>query len=307
MVARKWPEYVTRWEDAEQKLMKLNMMPHDQEHRIKQQIKKIIFFIMLIAFSKRFKSRITFSPTLVFLVEHNLGIASGIYSSKSCWSMQPADEAYFRNSFIDFFTVFNIFAWNFIDAYLIIISVLLTENFTCINRKLNTNNTRIKSSQFWNDAWAAYKVSVNLVEETNDLNGGTILISFFSNLYFVCVQLLGCFKSESTFVDGLHLWLSLIFLIGRTLAVCWFASQINDESMKPLHILRSVQSDYFDITMKRFSEHLATYSVALSGMNFFQLTRKLILSISGTVVTYELVLVQFNEAEQEISDNNSCT
>lgn len=148
-----------------------------------------------------------------------------------------------------------------------------------MNRKLQNNN-RVKSSQFWNEIWCAYKVSVELVELTNELNGGTILISFFSNLYFICVQLLGCFKSESSLLDGLYLWFSLIFLIGRTLAVCWFASKIDDESRKPLEVLRSLNSDFYDITMKRFTEQLVSGKVSLSGMNFFYLTRKLILSVS---------------------------
>lgn len=108
------------------------------------------------------------------------------------------------------------FAWNFLDVYLIIISVLLTQKFSCINRRLQ-NNHRVRSSQFWNETWCAYKVSVDLVERTNELNGFTILISFFSNLYFICVQMLGCFKSETSLLDGLYLWFSLIFLIGRTL------------------------------------------------------------------------------------------
>lgn len=63
-------------------------------------------------------------------------------------------------------------------------------------------------------------------------------------------------------------------------AVCWYASQINDESKKPLQTLQSVHSDYFDVTMKRFTEQLSGETVALSGMNFFYLTRKLILSVS---------------------------
>lgn len=169
------------------------------------------------------------------------------------------------------------FAWNFVDVYLIIVSVLLTEKFSCVNRKLR-DSQRITSPQFWEKIWCAYKVSVELVELTNDLNGGTILISFFSNLYFICVQLLGCFKSESSLLDGLYLWFSLIFLIGRTLAVCWFAAKIDDESRKPLEILRSVHSDH--VTMKRFTEQLVSGKVSLSGMNFFYLTRKLILSVS---------------------------
>lgn len=318
-----------------------------QDKKVKDKIKKIFVVIMLLAFGNSHLSSFMLSLALmemqwIFLsVEHNLGIASGLYLSKSCWNVQSAEEAYFRQSFTDFFAVFKFniylglfaqiinvfwwekfsphsrrkfnfcsasllhieistFAWNFIDVYLMIISLLLTEKFSCVNRKLH-NNHRIKSPQFWNEIWCSYKVSVDLVERTNELNGGTILISFFSNLYFICVQLLGCFKSESSLLDGLYLWFSLIFLIGRTMgekncsyssitqkaifhfrstAVCWFASQINDESRKPLQVLRSVHSDYFDVTMKRFTEQLVSGNVALSGMNFFYLTRKLILSVS---------------------------
>lgn len=103
--------------------------------------------------------------------------------------------------------------------------MLLTQKFSCINEKLQ-NNHRVRSSQFWNEIWCAYKVSVDLVERTNELNGGTILISFFSNLYFICVQLLGCFKSEMSLLDGLYLWFSLIFLIGRTLGIAKLALKL---------------------------------------------------------------------------------
>lgn len=41
-------------------------------------------------------------------------------------------------------------------------------------------------------------------------------------------------------------------------------------------------------------------TVALSGDKFFFLTRKLILRMAGTIVTYELVLMQFNHAQHEV-------
>lgn len=85
------------------------------------------------------------------------------------------------------------FAWNFTDVYLIVMSILLTEKFNCINQKL-LNNPKLKSTQFWEEQWCAYKIVCSLVDKVNELNGGTILISFFNNLYFICVQLLNCFK-----------------------------------------------------------------------------------------------------------------
>lgn len=143
-------------------------------------------------------------------------------------------------------------------------------------------NRMFPSPVYWNEIWQGYKVAAELVDHTNDLHGGTILISFFSNLYFICVQLLGCFKSETSIFDGLYLWFSLLFLVGRTLALCLFASKINDESIKPLDVLRSIHSDHFNITMDRFQEHLMNGKIALTGLNLFLLTRKLILNVSMT-------------------------
>lgn len=62
--------------------------------------KNIIFFQRFYYFS-----RILWH--FLFSVEHNLGIASGLYLSKSCWNVQSAEEAYFRQSFTDFFSVFE--------------------------------------------------------------------------------------------------------------------------------------------------------------------------------------------------------
>lgn len=54
--------------------------------------------------------------------------------------------------------------------------------------------------------------------------------------------------------------------------------------------------------VKRFCEEVTTDTVALSGMQFFYLTRKLVLSVVGTIVTYELVLIQFRKISDKPTD-----
>lgn len=51
MVARKWPQYVSHWENAERKLMELQVMQH-QDVRLKRQVRTIFIFIMFLAFSE---------------------------------------------------------------------------------------------------------------------------------------------------------------------------------------------------------------------------------------------------------------
>lgn len=119
MVAKKWPEYVTHWENAERKLLELQVMQY-QDVKVRRRITRIFVFIMFLAFSKFPLAHLdnSFVTMKTFSVEHNLGVASGLYLSKSCWNVQSAEEAYFRQSFTDFFSVFqfNIYLGLFVQV-----------------------------------------------------------------------------------------------------------------------------------------------------------------------------------------------
>ncbi len=89
------------------------------------------------------------------LVEHLLAILNGIYLTSNCYGYESEIEAYFRQAFSGFFSLFSYnlmlgilaqsmntfctFAWTFIDCYLIVISILLTDKFRLINEKLYSN------------------------------------------------------------------------------------------------------------------------------------------------------------------------
>lgn len=85
----------------------------------------------------------------------------------------------------------------------------------------------------------------------------------------------------------------------RTFGVSLFAARMNDESKKPVKILQTVPSSSWSIETKRLYDDVIFNNVALSGMDFFHLTRALILRMAGTIVTYELVLMQFNHAQNQ--------
>lgn len=78
------------------------------------------------------------------------------------------------------------------------------------------------------------------------------------------------------------------------MAVSLFASYIHDESKKPIIVIRAIPRQYWCKEAFRFSEDVVNETVALSGMKFFYLTRKLILTVAATIATYELVLLQFD-------------
>lgn len=85
----------------------------------------------------------------------------------------------------------------------------------------------------------------------------------------------------------INFWYSLIFLIMRAFYVSLTAAWINDESIKPIRILRSVSSNAWNAESKRFFDEVVNGTIALSGMKFYFLTRKLILSVSNTSIIYK--------------------
>lgn len=92
-----------------------------------------------------------------------------------------------------------------------------------------------------------------------------------------------------------------------------YASNVYSESKKPIDILRIVPSSSWCSETRRFLESVVNDRIALSGMRFFFLKRKLILKVNhtqlvsqnpneintyssfqvaATIVTYELIVIQ---------------
>lgn len=107
-------------------------------------------------------------------------------------------------------------------------------------------------------------------------------------------------------MNSVYYWYSLIFLIARTSAVFFIASSIHDESKKPLKILRTIPNDGWFGETQRFSKQVQDDCIALSGKKFFFISRGIIISIAGTIVTYELVLLQFDTEKIESYMFNPC-
>lgn len=70
-----------------------------------------------------------------------------------------------------------------------------------------------------------------------------------------------------------------MFIIGRVLVLSLSAAQINDESTRILPFIRNLPTHAWNTEVERFLEHLTSGKIALTGMNFFTLTRSLILKV----------------------------
>lgn len=71
------------------------------------------------------------------------------------------------------------------------------------------------------------------------------------------------------------------------------ASKIQENARWPLQAFRSIPSEGWNEELQRFFEQIKTSSNALSGLEFFCLTKRLLFGLFGALVTYEIVLLQF--------------
>lgn len=153
-------------------------------------------------------------------------------------------------------------------------------------------------------------------------------VGCWTRAFQICFSLLH--RYMQSFAQGFYFWFSLIYLIIRTLAVSLYSAEIHDESKRPVEVLRAIPREswclevfvfkmnkIFQVNLtlnltffnrkqiKRFTEEVNCDVVALSGKKFFFLTRRLVLSVAGTIITYELVLIQF-KTNDDITDYNPC-
>ncbi|XP_050665607.1 gustatory receptor for sugar taste 64f-like [Leptidea sinapis] len=207
------------------------------------------------------------------------------------------------------------FIWNFSDLFVICMSYYLTSRLQYVNKKLLAAQGKYLPEVFWRTSREEYGRAVQLVRKVDDVISGIVFISFANNLFFICLQLFNTLengikgavscrsgKQGSTILGGyeaaVYFLFSLIYLISRSVAVSLIASQVNSASTVPASVLYDVPSPVYCLEVQRFLEQVNGEKIALSGLQFFSVTRSLLLTVAGTIVTYELVMFQFKSPDQ---------
>jgi gustatory receptor len=98
---------------------------------------------------------------------------------------------------------------------------------------------------------------------------------------------------QSNFVDEVYFWFNFTFILFKTLCVYIYSAEIYEESRKPLIVLKAIPKEGWCFETKRLRHEISSDDVSLTGMDFFTLNRQLVLSVCGTIVTYELVSMSF--------------
>ncbi|GAB0093012.1 Gustatory receptor [Sergentomyia squamirostris] len=291
-MAQQWPGLMTKWSRVERSLQPC-------EHLCNKIPTKRKIYLLVAAM------------TIMTLIDEFLSIISGINKGKSCIGIWNSVERYFKQSFPQIFSfvpyhevtaalaqifqLYSTFIWNFIDLFIMAVSIGLSSLLRQFNARLRLVDGKIMPITFWSQQKRDYDMLCDLVETIDHALARITVQAFFSNLYYICVQLLNSVNNMVTWTYSLYFWFSLSYLIVRTLGICWFGAEIHTESKKPARILRRIPTDGWNIEAERFLELINNKCVALTGNGYFSITRPFLLSFTGTIVTYELVLMQFNE------------
>lgn len=95
-------------------------------------------------------------------------------------------------------------------------------------------------------------------------------------------------------------------ILARTFSMLLITSSVHEESKKPLKVLRHVSNDGWYTETQRFSHQVQTSCFAMTGKKFFRITRGIIITIAGTILTYELVMLQFDADKIITGLSDSC-
>ncbi|XP_045450099.1 gustatory receptor for sugar taste 64f-like [Melitaea cinxia] len=265
------------------------------------------------------------------LMEHILSLLSAFAGAMVCYGENLSHQNFVKHfypwvfnylpySFLlgvltQFLHVQSTFIWNFSDLFIICMSYYLTSRLEHVNKQLLVAQGKYLPEIFWRTIREEYCRAAQLVRKVDDVISGIIFISFANNLFFICLQLfntledgikgngecsskgnpsglLGGYEAASYFL------FSLVYLITRSMAVSLIASQVNTASNVPATVLYDVPSPVYCVEVQRFLDQVNGDNVALSGLQFFSVTRGLLLTVAGTIVTYELVMFQFSTQPQ---------
>ncbi|KAH8319455.1 hypothetical protein KR067_009915 [Drosophila pandora] len=291
-LARHWPQLMMYWHSVEQDLPQYK----SQAGRVK--MGHTISMVMLVGM-------------MLSLAEHILSMVSAINYASYCnrtadpiqnYFIRTNDEIFFVTSYSTplaiwgkFQNVYATFIWNYMDMFVMIVSIGLASKFRQLNDDLRNFKGMNMAPSYWSERRIQYRNICILCDRMDNAISLITMVSFSNNLYFICVQLLRSLNTMPSVAHAVYFYFSLIFLIGRTLAVSLYSASVHDESRLTLRYLRCVPKESWCPEVKRFTEEVISDEVALTGLKFFHLTRKLVLSVAGTIVTYELVLIQFHE------------
>ncbi|KAF7993688.1 hypothetical protein HCN44_010283 [Aphidius gifuensis] len=160
------------------------------------------------------------------------------------------------------------------------VAIGLTERYQAVNEHVSELIKSNCQPINWSRLKTHYEMLSDLVRETDRVISPLILLCISSNIYSICIYLLGgLVPIQDGIFNAIYFFGAFGLLVIKTIAVILFAARINDESKKPILLLSKcpVQGPTFEPQWLQIQ--LSVDDVALTAMNFFPITRKFLITV----------------------------
>ncbi|GAB0095678.1 Gustatory receptor [Sergentomyia squamirostris] len=190
--------------------------------------------------------------------------------------------------------------WSYFDIIVTMFSLSIAYRMRQLSDRMRRVRFKAMPDAFWIEIRVHFTDLTNLLEFLDKKLSNLIILVCGSNLYFICQQLFNSFSVPPEKLNNVYFWCSLLYVIVRALTMLFCAASINEAAKEPYQLLKALPYTSWSVEIQRFSDQLISEVIGFSGKRFFFITRKLILALIGTIVTYELVLLDHVAEAPEI-------
>ncbi|XP_021968734.1 gustatory receptor 5a for trehalose [Folsomia candida] len=100
---------------------------------------------------------------------------------------------------------------------------------------------------------------------------------------------------------------NFLHVVVRFFTMSLLAAKVSSDAHKFADILKQCPIEMYTPKVARFERQLQTERIALTGMSCFSVTKPLILSIIGVLVTFEIILLHATPRETVVMQMNNCS
>ncbi|XP_046660504.1 gustatory receptor for sugar taste 64f-like [Homalodisca vitripennis] len=295
MQARHWPAMIKQWASVERKLKPLfeDLSKHEKSVGDYNMIMNVYLAATLILIVTHYllSLELALQCSESFFEVFNLTIAEAYFdmysaTSFSLWKAIIPTVLHVQERLI----------WMLMDLYVILLSRSICSYFVRINQRLIKVQHKSMPTSFWLFMRESYNSVTFLTKQLDSHLAWMNLYCFGSPLFFITSAILETFSAKSVLKGVADLY-KLVYVIGRFIITSHSASALHDESKVPVQILFSVPAESYNTEVARFQTQTLHCDTALTGCNYFSITRSFMLTVAGTIVTYEVILLQFGSVE----------
>ncbi|XP_050093978.1 gustatory receptor for sugar taste 64a-like [Anopheles aquasalis] len=309
MLARNWSTIMGRWYEDELVFRRAPYLPPVGALPLNRKIPLIAFGIMVLAFLEdtlNFVSAYQLNALHIRFCDHRDEFWRNFFHREHPYVLEAIHGYHPAVGWtIELTMRVAKFTWHYVDVFIICLAVCLQRRYVQYNERLERLGGEPQPAGVWRELRLDFVRLTELVRFLDARFSRLILASCANNMFFITVQLFNSFDLKATTVTTVYFWYSLAFLLGRCFLMLFIVSSVSVAASAPLQSLRHFPSSNWNLDLKRLCDAAASSDNALSGQRFFFIRRPLILAMAGTIITYELVLL---DQVKKVPDNTrDCT